>query len=263
MSEIKIKSNEHIVEQIIRNLTKIEDNLEFVDSYIPALPGANRMVDILAIDKSNRLVTIFARYEPQNIKTNKGTHILKESVSLWDWVVELRDVYVESAKHLTGKKIALIPPRLFLIAPSFDTAIISLVNTISIRIDAELFTFNPDNFYNDELFTKVNLDKIRKASQGNIKQLNDFTDEVIQSLRKLYKPTNLHHQTAYEPFKLDDLLKNLTPQKRKEHLDNINKKIKENNLSIKVEKNQVVLKNEFGKVEDIITIKSSGNDDIN
>lgn len=256
MSEIKIKSHEHIVEQIIRNQTKIEDKLELVDSYIPALPGANRKVDVLAIDKKNRLVTIFARYEPQNIKTNKGTHILKESISLWDWVVELRDVYVESAKHLTGKKIALIPPRLFLVAPSFDKAILSLINYISIRIDAELFTFNPDNFYNDKIFTKVNLDQTHKASQVNIKQLNEFTDEVIQSLRKLYKPNNLDYQTAYEPFKLDDLLKNLNPKKRKEYLDTINRKVKENNLSIKVEKNRIVLKNEFGKVADTITIKS-------
>lgn len=263
MSEIKIKSNEHIVEQVIRNLTKIEDKLELVDSYIPALPGANRKVDILAIDKKNRLVTIFARYEHQNIKSNKGTHILKESISLWDWVVELRDVYVESAKHLTGKKIALIPPRLFLIAPSFDKAILSLIDHISIRIDAELFTFNPDNFYDDKIFTKVNLDRTHKASQGNIKHLNEFTDEAIQSLRKLYKPTNLDYQTAYEPFKLDDLLKNHSPEKRKEYLNAIDQKVRENNLSIKVEKNQVVLKNEFGKVEDTITIRSSGNDDIN
>lgn len=182
---MKIKSRNHIIEIISRNPGLLESDLKVLDSRIVTL--STDTVDVLAIDTGNRLVVVTATDGLQPTKTKGSPHIIIESMASWERLVDSKDDYFDSVKSLTGSMPAHIPPRLFVVAPNFEPLHLSLAKYCQLRVDMQLFSFDPENFSaDDEPFRKVDTTDAKKATKPQVTRFIESLENELEVRRVEY-----------------------------------------------------------------------------
>lgn len=249
---MQIKNKNHLVEYISRNPEKLEEGLTFLDCNIETV-GAD-MIDVLALDKDDRIVIIIARDVPQFAK-GKNVHILKESLVLWDWIVDQKDDYFTAVQYLTGKQPARIPPRLFAIAPSYEGSVLKIARSIETRIDLDVFEYDPNK---GGIFNKVHLKEYKIPTREQRQRLVAYVDDQLSVLRELYahkiKDTMF---VGYEPITTGDFISKISDKKGSEKLSEILKTAGKHNIAARPKKNNLSLVNEFGETVAVIPAKNS------
>lgn len=243
---MQIKSRKHIIEVIARAPELLEPGLKHLDSNIVTL--SEDSLDILAIDSNERLVLINADNKHQEVLAKDPFHILALGLASWERVVDSKDDYFDSVKHLTGSSPAHIPPRLFIVAPSFDPKILSLAKFCHERIDIQLFTFNADKFEGKQPFANTKLDDARKASKPQVKKFYDLVEAKMEHGRINYSIIlSRGADPGYKASKLEDHFKDLNKQQVSEAKTFINGAAKLNILA-RPKQDKVHFIDEYGEL---------------
>lgn len=250
---MEITSKQQLLEQTIRNIESLEAGLKYVDSNVPAVSDIR--LDIIALDKANRLVLICVSDRPQTFRTKRGIHILKESIALWDWMVDFKDDFFDGVKHIVGSYPKKIPPRLFLVAPSYAKNLLSLAAELTERVDLGVYTYDPKKFVpGDKAFSKTSFDKLPKVEQKTVKQFNDYQNIELLSLRKVSVAEILTKGLkAYDPVTIEDHLFDLSDEDSNE-LKKLLKDTQALGLQSYSTKNHIFLKEASGNIPVRITI---------
>ncbi|MCM8763090.1 MAG: endonuclease NucS [Candidatus Omnitrophica bacterium] len=157
--ETELKDKTEIMNLLLSNINRIEQDLRFIDKNID-LPDTGR-IDILCLDSYGALVIV-------EISTEENENILVMALKHYDWI--LRHIEILNKIYRVGINQNL-KPRLILIAPHFSEAFKRLIGSVAPIINIMILEYNCiESHENRGLFLK----KVAKlAKDGTF--LKDFT----------------------------------------------------------------------------------------
>ena len=200
-----IASKNHLKEVVVRNPELLEKDLKIVDTDIEIFAGD--YIDMLALDRKNRLVVLVFSDKPQSLRTNKGVHVLKEAFHDWNWLTYFKDGLLEGAEKRVGIRPVPIPPRLIVIAPSLTKSFINLAKKANRSlIDLRIYTYSKDSFNTEKKpFHRISL-KSDQPPAPLPKSIGDYHAQKMDEYFYKYGPefVDIREGKGYEPYALEN-----------------------------------------------------------